>query len=95
MRLRVLLMAGGVLAGAVACAPAPSPDENGSAAAWRCDADDARSLIGSHVGAVTFPAEANIRMACTTCAVTEDYQEDRLTLYFEEETGIVERVACG
>ena len=63
--------------------------------AWRCDAEAARSLIGSHHGAVTFPQNSNVRMACTTCAVTHDYQEDRLNLFFDQETGVIERVSCG
>ncbi|MEH6665859.1 MAG: hypothetical protein V7678_13485 [Brevundimonas sp.] len=70
------------------------PEEN-AGVAWRCDADAARSLIGSHHGAVTFPRNSNVRMACTTCAVTQDYQEDRLNLFYDQETGLIERVSCG
>lgn len=101
------LMSSSVLAGAVAviaaCAPqtdAPpetpgSGFDEGAGMAWRCDAEGARSLIGSHHGAVTFPQNSNVRMACTTCAVTHDYQEDRLNLFFDQETGVIERVSCG
>ncbi len=100
------LMSSSIFAGAVvalaACAPQPVPPETpgsgpdeGAGMAWRCDAEAARSLIGSHVGAVTFPRESNVRIACTTCAVTQDYQEDRLNLFFDEDTGVIERVSCG
>ena len=93
---RAILLAGALMASA-ACAQTtetPPPSE-GAPAPWRCDAEDARSLIGSHVGAVTFPRDANVRTACTTCAVTQDYQENRLNLFFDEDTGIIERVTCG
>lgn len=102
MRLIASLVAGAAVAGMAACAPpppaapeTPPAEENAGAPAWRCDADDARSLIGSHVGAVTFPQNSNVRIACTTCAVTQDYQENRLNLFFDQETGLIERVSCG
>ena len=47
------------------------------------------------MGAVTFPQNSNVRIACTTCAVTQDYQENRLNLFFDQETGVIERVTCG
>lgn len=103
MRLIASLTACGALAVMAACAPSPvtTPETPGSTPgdapgmAWRCDADAAQSLIGSHHGAVTFPQNSNVRMACTTCAVTQDYQEDRLNLFYDQETGIIERVTCG
>ncbi|WP_296820511.1 hypothetical protein [Brevundimonas sp.] len=75
-----------------ACAPmTPAP---GPAGPWQCDAEGARSLIGSHVGAVTFPQDANVRLVCTTCPMTRDYRPDRLTILFNEATGIIEEVRC-
>ena len=35
------------------------------------------------------------RVVCTTCPVTEDYNPYRLNIFFDEETGVVERVSCG
>ena len=102
MRLISSAIIGGALAAMTACAqqPATAPEApvaqpDGEAPAWRCDAEGARSLIGSHVGAVTFPQNSNVRIACTTCAVTQDYQENRLNLFFDQETGVIERVTCG
>ena len=79
---------------AAACAPVdPLPEQ--PAAAQRCDAQAARSLIGSHVGAVTFPQGADVRIVCTTCPTTKDLRPDRLNIRFNEASGIIESVACG
>ena len=37
-----------------ACAMAPTEPAPTGPQAWRCDAEAARSLVGSHIGAVTF-----------------------------------------
>lgn len=91
MRSLILLAA---VAGLAACAPvqAPAPVADGPR---QCDAEAARSLIGSHVGAVSFPADANVRVVCTTCATTRDYRRDRLNVRFDEATGIIQSVDCG
>lgn len=77
-----------------ACAPVePTPDTTPTP--QRCDAAAARSLIGSHVGAVSFPQGANVRIVCTTCPTTKDLRPDRLNIRFIEATGIIESVDCG
>ncbi len=83
-----------VTALAGACAPVTPPVEPG-AAPQRCDAANARSLIGSHVGAVDFAAGANVRIVCTTCPTTRDLRPDRLNIRFDQETGIIKSVDCG
>ncbi len=88
MRVMAALMLGGALLGACAQPPAPEGPK-------RCDAAAARSLIGSHMGAVDFAAGANVRFVCTTCSATEDYREDRLNIRFDEATGIIRSVDCG
>lgn len=76
-----------------ACAPVqPTLDPD---APKTCDAAGARSLIGSHVGAVDFAAGANVRIVCTTCPTTRDYRPDRLNVRFDEATGIIRSVDCG
>lgn len=103
--MRALILAAATAAVAACTAPEappvpatpPSPETPPAAptpVVWRCDAEGAQSLIGSHVGAVTFPQDANVRIACTTCPVTDDYRPDRLTLLFDEETGIIESARC-
>ena len=79
-----------VLAG---CAPVGAPPIKDSPDA--CGAAAARSLIGTHVGAVSFPAGANVRVVCTTCPITRDYRPDRLNVRFDQATGIVRSVDCG
>lgn len=93
MRLISILIAGAAGGLAAACAPQPPVSEGPQP--WRCDAEGARSLIGSHMGAVTFPADANVRIVCTTCPTTRDYRPDRLNLRFDEATGIIQSVDCG
>lgn len=90
MSLRILFVSALALS---ACAPAASPLP--TPIPQRCDADAARSLIGSHVGAVTFPQGANVRVVCTTCPTTKDLRPDRLNVRFDQATGVIESVDCG
>lgn len=90
--MRVILVLAGVAA-LGACAPVERPETGPQA--WRCNAEDARSLVGSHIGAVTFPRNAVVRNVCTTCSATEDYRPERLNLRFDEATGIIRSVDCG
>jgi hypothetical protein len=84
----------GAVAALSACAATPEPTSPG-AGLGRCDAAAAQSLVGTHVGAVTFPADANVRIVCTTCPTTRDYRPDRLNVRFDEATGIIRSVDCG
>ncbi len=91
--MRAVILAASGLA-LTACAPVdPAPDE--TPIPQRCDAAAARSLIGAHVGAVSFPQGANVRIVCTTCPTTKDLRPDRLNIRFVEATGIIESVDCG
>ena len=91
--MRTLILAASGLALA-ACAPVDSsPDQ--TPIPQRCDAAAARSLIGTHVGAVSFPRGANVRIVCTTCPTTKDLRPDRLNVRFNEAMGIIESVDCG
>lgn len=83
-----------ILAGLTALAACATPVEEPGTQAWRCDADDAQSLIGSHFAAITFPQDANVRFVCTECAMTRDYRPDRLTVLYDQDTGIVQEVRC-
>ncbi len=91
MRMMLTFGTAAVLA-ACAATPESAPPPAGP---QRCDAADAASLIGSHVGAVTFPPGKNVRIVCTTCPTTRDYRPDRLNVRFDEATGIIRSVDCG
>lgn len=94
MRIRSLILAAAAGLAVTACAPVDtSPDQ--TPIPQRCDAEAARSLIGSHVGAVSFPQGANVRVVCNTCPTTKDLRPDRLNVRFNEATGIIESVDCG
>jgi hypothetical protein len=92
-----LIAAAGLIGGlAAACAPTPMPEPATTPGPQQCDAAAAgRGLIGSHVGAVTFAPDANVRVVCTTCATTRDYRPDRMNVRFDEATGIIRAVDCG
>jgi len=93
MRVMAAMAVAGLLVG---CAVTPPPSDNDMASGpKRCDAQAARSLIGSHAGAVDFAPGANVRIVCTTCATTRDYRPDRLNVRFVEATGIIASVDCG
>ena len=88
-------MRGWLLIGALAlcgCVGTPAPEA--APAAWQCNAEDAQSLVGSHRGAVMFPADANVRFVCNECAMTQDYRPDRLTVFYDEASGTITRVQC-
>lgn len=91
--MKTVLIACAAGLGLAACAPVATPDT--TSIAQRCDAAASQSLIGSHVGAVSFAAGANVRIVCTTCPTTKDLRPDRLNIRFDQATGIIERVDCG
>ena len=91
--MRGLIPVAGALALA-ACAPVGDTATPG-ADLQRCNADVHRSLIGTHVGVVSFPADANVRVVCTTCPTTKDLRPDRLNVRFDQATGIIRSVDCG
>lgn len=91
--MRLMALGAATLLTLAGCAPVASPDA--TPIPQRCDAEAARSLIGAHVGAVTFPRDANIRVVCTTCPTTKDLRPDRLNIRFDQATGVIERVDCG
>lgn len=88
--MRALVLAALALA---ACAPRPLLET--APGPQRCDADANRSLIGRNVAAVSFAADANVRVVCTTCPTTRDHRPDRLNVRFDQATGIIRAVDCG
>lgn len=91
MRIAVLTAGFALMA---ACAPTPDSTMT-DGATDTCGAAQNQSLIGRNIAAVSFAADANVRVACTTCAVTMDYQPDRMNVFFDQETEVIQRVTCG
>ena len=89
--MRALVLIGALAA--VACAPVPAPEAGDGPDLCRAEAN--RSLIGRNVAAVSFPADANVRVVCTTCPTTRDYRPDRLNVRFDQASGIIRSVDCG
>ena len=84
-------------------APAPAPPSDkpsqtpaAPAANDTCGAHALAYLIGKPKTEIPIPTDlSRRRVTCTTCAVTQDYRPDRLTIYFDAQTGIVQSLKCG
>ena len=61
-----------------------------------CGAHELQYLVGRQRSEIPIPVDpSRRRVACTTCAVTQDFREDRLNIYFDAETGVIKSVTCG
>jgi hypothetical protein len=70
--------------------PAPQP------AADACGAREMQSLVGRPRTEIPVPVRPERqRVACTTCAVTQDFREDRLNFFFDAQTGLIKEIRCG
>lgn len=70
--------------------PAPQP------AADMCRAGDYQTLIGRPRSEIPVPVRPELqRVACTTCAVTMDFNPNRLNFFFDAQTGLIKQVRCG
>jgi hypothetical protein len=101
--MKLLLMTGVLLTACTQTVPGakdekvPMPKEaSGSPAADACGARQLQRLVGrnrSEAGPAA-PGQ-NRRIACSTCPVTMDYNPERLNIFYNERTGIIEKVSCG
>ncbi|HEX7885663.1 MAG TPA: peptidase inhibitor I78 [Phenylobacterium sp.] len=70
--------------------PAPQP------VADACRAADYQQLVGRSRSEIPIPVRPELqRVACTTCAVTMDFNPDRLNFFFDAKTGLIKEVRCG
>lgn len=61
-----------------------------------CGAWELRHLVGRHRSEIPVPLDpGKRRVACTTCPVTMDFRADRLNIFFDAKTGVIEEVKCG
>ncbi|MFN7264834.1 MAG: peptidase inhibitor I78 [Phenylobacterium sp.] len=104
---QALAVAGG-LALLAACAapssprPAPAPTPAPVAPKLRVEPPDTcglkavRGLVGQLRSAIPVPVNPQLRrVTCTRCAQTQDDNPRRLNIYYDADTGVIERVACG
>lgn len=88
--------------GVVACAPvetpvptpqAPIPPASGEKV---CRAENYQRYIGRNRSELPrTPSDENWRLACSTCAVTMDYRQDRLTIVYDTQTNLIQSARCG
>ena len=71
---------------------APPPERPRDA----CGAYELQSLVGKLRSEIPIPVDpSRRRVACTTCAVTQDFRDDRLNIFFDADTGVIKSVTCG
>jgi len=72
----------------MASTPAPPTDQ--------CGARELAWLVGKPKTEIPVPVEiTNRRVLCTTCPRTGEHIPRRLNIFFDQETGVVQQVACG
>jgi hypothetical protein len=72
----------------VADATKPAVDE--------CGAHALQSFVGKMRSDIpATPEIAKARIACTACAVTMDYRPNRLNIFFDEKSQVIEQIKCG
>ena len=77
-------------------AAAPPPVIQPPPPADTCGANQVRHLVGRPRTEIPVPLKPDLqRVACTTCPVTLDYNQNRLNFFFDAQTGIIKEVRCG
>lgn len=100
MRRCLPLLASALLLGACQSSP-PPPQAPPSAAlptgaADTCGAAGHAALLGKpHESVPPAPPGKVIRVVCSTCPMTMDYNAARLNVIFDEKTGVVQKISCG
>ena len=80
---------------AVAAAPPMSPPAP-QPVVDTCGAAGLQNLVGRPRRDVPVPVRPDLqRVACTTCPVTQDYNQNRLNFFFDAATGLIKEVRCG
>lgn len=102
--MKIKLVAAGVLAIALSGCQGPQADKTVKTPPTSaqlptpdtCGAKEYAWLIGENRSRVPAPPEGKvIRVVCTTCPMTMDFNESRLNVIHHADTGIVEKLTCG
>ena len=89
------------LALTAACAPVPPPPQIGGPDPIppendRCRASVHQGLVGRHRSEIpAAPPGAVWRVSCSSCAVTMDYNPQRLNIVYDDRTEIIQSLSCG
>jgi hypothetical protein len=77
-------------------AASPPPVVQPPPPADTCGANQVRHLVGRPRTEIPVPLKPDLqRVACTTCPVTLDYNQNRLNFFFDGQTGIIKEIRCG
>lgn len=61
-----------------------------------CGLKAVSNLVGQPRSAIPVPVVPGLRrVTCSTCVQAQDYNPRRLNIYFDVDTGIIQRLACG
>ncbi len=75
---------------------APTPPPTPRPVADECGAVALQSLVGRPRTEIPVPVHPETqRVACTTCAVTMDFNPTRLNFFFDAGTGLIREIRCG
>lgn len=100
---RILLLAALAVLAACAAPPRPPPTVQAPVAPRprpeppdTCGLKTVRGLVGLPRSSIPVPVNPALRrVTCTTCVQTQDYNPRRLNIYYDADTGVIERMACG
>lgn len=77
-------------------APAPVAPKPRVEAPDTCGLKTVKGLVGQSRSAIPVPVNPQLRrVTCTRCVQAQDYNPRRLNIYYDADTGVIERVACG
>ncbi len=75
---------------------ADAPPAMGDDGPAQCKADQHQDWVGRNRSELPpAPAGETWRVTCTECPVTMDYNPNRLNVFYDQETGVIEEVRCG
>ena len=96
---RPFALAAFLAAGLAGCQTSPSAvqaDASAEAAADTCGSRQFAWLVGQdHKKAPPTSAGKVVRVVCSTCPMTMDYNGERLNVIYDAKTGVVEKLTCG
>ena len=80
----------------VADAATPPPKTDQPVEADTCGAKTYAWVVGKNKDRIPAPPAGKVvRVLCTTCMMTMDFNAERVNIFFERKTGLVTRLSCG